>query len=304
MLTRRQFIKHSLSAGACAGLTACGTQKILETTNSQVEENHQEIFSKKLPANFEHYRIAFVSDLHHGPFLQRKWLDDTLKIINGSNPDLVLLGGDYLSLPESFKKKHLYPWHNSDFSKSSDKDEIIAQVYLELSDLFAQMKAKDGCLAIFGNHDRWLAPQICPRSFQSKGIDFLLNQNKLITRGKQYLEICGVDDYWTGFPRCQFKNQQAYKILLTHNPDFAADQKLNNSVSCDLALAGHTHGGQIILPVIGALSYNVRDLDYIYGLQPLANSQIYTSKGIGVVEVPYRYNCNPEVAILTLRRAV
>jgi predicted MPP superfamily phosphohydrolase len=96
-------------------------------------------------------------------------------------------------------------------------------------------------------------------------------------------------------------NEKSIKICLAHNPDYFVELQKKSPVKFDLSLAGHTHGGQIKLPIWGSLIYNVENRQFAEGLVETNQSSYYTSRGIGVVEIPHRINCPAEVCIFTLK---
>ncbi len=98
-------------------------------------------------------------------------------------------------------------------------------------------------------------------------------------------------------------NENSFSILLTHNPDFSSFVLHDKNIKFNLSLSGHTHGGQIKLPIVGALGYNISDLRYKEGLVDYQETKLYTSRGLGYVELPIRINCPPEVTIITLRKS-
>ena len=170
---------------------------------------------------FKNYRIAFLSDLHHGPFLPNAWLESTIDFLSSVDFDLLLLGGDYLNIPEDPFKIQAYPWHNQNF-KAAMPRVMAAQVYTELTAEFSKYIPKDGAIAVYGNHDVWIAKKECKEIFKKSKIKLIENDVVEIRRGDQNLNIHCVADYWTGFPK--LSNKQAnLDIILSHNPDFISE---------------------------------------------------------------------------------
>ena len=133
----------------------------------------------------------------------------------------------------------------------------------------------------------------------------LINRSVTFKRNLETFRIIGTDDYWTGIPRFAAapKRESENRVLISHNPDYVSFLLENTACEFDLALSGHTHGGQIKLPIIGALGYNVTDARFGEGLVHHKRGEVFTTRGLGVVEIPVRINCPPEVSILTLTHA-
>ena len=294
-INRRDFLKIAL-AGTITSL-GCNQNYL----NSKIDFATIKIPYFDLPKEFQNYRIAFVTDIHHGPFLEPSILSDTITFLKKSDFDLLILGGDYLNIPESKISKNLYPIYNEDYKKT-DLISTPKKIFSEVAYLFDTVRPRDGIVAVFGNHDRWIAGDDCYRIFKKENYKFLVNQSIAIRRGDYKLSITGVDDYWTGIPNINSSNPKAnFKLLVTHNPDFISQLPQENEYYFNLALCGHTHGGQIRFPIIGGFHYNVSDLRFIEGLVNIKQDQYcFTSRGLGVVEVPIRLNCPPEVNILEL----
>lgn len=290
MLNRRDFLKGIIASSLAT--TGCSINP-----SDNIEFSEMKIQIPKLPTEFKNYRIAFVSDIHHGPFLDPNDLNNLIRILKSKNFDILILGGDYMTVPET---KSVFPVKNLDY-KNYNIRTSPKKIFKELAALFSTIKPKDGVIAIYGNHERWVAPRECLEEFKNEGINFLVNSSYLLKRGNKILEIYGVDDFWTGIPRLNLKENSNCKILVSHNPDYISELIQQNKNIFNLTLGGHTHGGQICLPIIGGLHYNVKDQNFISGLTKVRDdSYVFTSRGIGVVKAPYRINCRPEVSILEL----
>jgi predicted MPP superfamily phosphohydrolase len=132
--------------------------------------------------------------------------------------------------------------------------------------------------------------------------EVLTNRSVVLHRDFTTLEIFGTDDYWSGFPTVSAP-QASCRILLTHNPDYAASiMNVGPQQTFDFALCGHTHGGQIRLPIIGPITLNVKNPRLGHGEWKSARGhQGLTTAGLGVVEIPYRFQCPPEIHSILLR---
>ncbi len=300
MISRRDFLK-----GVSASILLSSTwASAAELSQQNVLLNQQIIKIKNLRPSFKDYRILFISDIHHGPFLPESWFAETINYIRTLEYDILVLGGDYLCLPDSYLKQNIYPWHNQTYKHSFPLSKIKGLIFKSLCGELDDLKVKDGIIATYGNHDRWSAQDICYPSFKKIGASFLVNQPKIIKRGEDKLLFLGVDDFWTGFPKVNIKDFNDpsinHRVIISHNPDFISTQLSNEQIPFDLALCGHTHGGQIRIPGLGGLYYNIKDTRLATGLFTENEKQVLTNNGVGTVELPYRFNCPPEVCLLTL----
>jgi predicted MPP superfamily phosphohydrolase len=140
------------------------------------------------------------------------------------------------------------------------------------------------------------------RSIKHTGITLLRNQAVPLTRGRSSLYLVGIDDLWqelADMPQALERVPgSGCKIALMHEPDFA---DIAAQARIDLQLSGHSHGGQVRLPGIGPLILPRYGEKYPMGLARVgALTQVYTTRGVGVLPPPVRFNCPPEVTFLTL----
>ncbi len=303
MYTRRQFLRLgglSLLTAASAGTYAFSRDETLVLKVEKVE-----IQIQNLPADLNNFRIGFLTDLHLGIFIPDELIEKAVQTLNQHEIDLLLLGGDYLWMPNNSIWEIEYFIRNQRYTKTSG-NELAAQLFHAVADHLKKVQAPAGRFGVMGNHDRWINPKACGESFAKVGIDVLINRSVEIKRGDAFITLVGVDDYWTGIPRLPPHRQRVsneVRILLAHNPDFVAFALEELSYNFELTLCGHTHGGQIKLPILGTPHYNINDTRFRSGLVKHPAGQVYTSRGIGVVEIPLRINCPPEATILTLKQA-
>lgn len=246
------------------------------------DEAHQPVVErlripvKHLDPALENFTIAFLSDFHLYPFTKTDVIRQVITLTNGLNPDVILLGGDYVT-------------HQAD-------------AIFELAPLLAQLDAKLGLFAILGNHDIWTNIEVIKTGLSEAGLPILVNQGLTLTKNGARLNLAGLDDAWSGRPdlSAALANlpTNAPTILLAHEPDPADLYARAGRVN--LHLAGHSHGGQIRLPAIGALILPYLGQKYDRGLYRVDDMWLYTSRGIGNVVEPVRYNCPPEVTAITL----
>jgi predicted MPP superfamily phosphohydrolase len=233
------------------------------------------------PAAFERLRVVLISDLHVGsPYIDTAKLQRIVQTINSSQPDLILLAGDYMVTDEG--------------SGQTIEPEIIAA---ELKNL----RARFGVFAVLGNHDWWYDGNRVTRAFEQVGIRVLENDVMQIQHQGQSLWLAGIADDWTRQPDITGTLQKITDsgpiIILTHNPDIFPE--IPQRVS--LTLAGHTHGGQVSIPFIGRprvpSQYKER---YAIGHIIEDNRHLFVTPGIGTSIYPVRFRVPPEISILTL----
>jgi hypothetical protein len=230
-----------------------------------------------LPASFHGYRIIQISDLHLGTWLSVDKLDEIAEIVNHHAPDLVVITGDFVS------------FHPQDYQSA-------------LTNALLKLNSKDGILAVFGNHDHWTNAEIIRAALDRARVTELNNRAVHIQRGTDRIYIAGVDDHYAGKDRLDLVlshiPENAVSILLAHEPDFAEISSAYGVFS--LQLSGHSHGGQIVLPRMGALYLPHHGRKYPRGLYKIGDMYLYTNRGLGTAEFQIRYNCPPEITIFEL----
>jgi predicted MPP superfamily phosphohydrolase len=278
--TRRQFLGFSAALG---GLSLAGFSAALIEPHRPVVER-VEVVLRRLPRELDGLTIAHLSDFHYDSAASAGVIRAAVEITNGLAPDVVVLTGDYVTL-SPFQSRFL----------GAEDSKPCAQV---LGDLHAPM----GVFGVLGNHDFATEPRLVTRSLEARGITMLRNFNLRIERSGARLWIAGVDDVLGGGARLDQALQGIPRdeatVLLAHEPDYA-DTVISSAV--DLQLSGHSHGGQVRLPLVGApyLPYLARK--YPWGLREIGRLKLYTSRGVGTIFLPVRFNCPPEVTLLTLR---
>jgi predicted MPP superfamily phosphohydrolase len=234
---------------------------------------------KDLPPAFDGFRLMQLSDFHiDGMNGLAEILAEQLR---GVACDLCVLTGDYR------------------FDDCGPCDEI----YPRMQKVIQSIQSRHGIYGILGNHD----PGEVALRLQDMGVGMLVNDAACISQGSDNMWIIGVDDNFDY--RCQDLPlamtevpPNAFKILLAHAPELFKDA---NAAGIQLNLSGHTHGGQLRLPILGALKQNAEcPRDYAWGAWRYGNLQGYTSCGVGCSSLPIRYNCPPEIVVLELRRVV
>jgi uncharacterized protein len=245
-----------------------------------------------LAPDLEGYTIAVLSDLHYGgTIMPARLIDRAVDLANEVSPNLIVLLGDYALSHSMFRtfSRWLYEW-----------------ALPRMTGALRRLHAPDGILAILGNHDYDYDAAKTAAWLRSAGARVLVNECAVIEKGDARLAIGGVDDWTHGeidpHGGCASLAPDVPRIVLSHNPDGALELASNARV--DLVLAGHTHGGQIVLPWIGAPARHctVCDARSASGWVPRAPVPLYVTTGVGVL-LPLRINCPAEVLIVRLVRA-
>jgi predicted MPP superfamily phosphohydrolase len=237
-----------------------------------------EIGISDLPASWDGLRIVQLSDFHRGKHVAERHIAKAGDIARNLSPDLVVLTGDFVTGSAALVGSCL---------------EALGKIPSAL-----------GTFAVLGNHDWWTGGALVTRGLEEAGIHVLSNAAVRLGKANAPLWLLGVDDLWS--PTFSLSKavhaveHPGTTILLCHNPDV-----LPRAVrrGLDLVLSGHTHGGQVCLPGIGALLLPIEgDRSLARGLHRSGQTQIFVTTGVGLVSPPIRINCPPEVAAITLRR--
>ncbi len=258
-----------------ASLPLLTTAARVEARSISVTRNEIEL--PHLPEAFEGTIVAFLTDFHCSALTPPDFLAKVIEETNRHKPDLILLGGDYIS-------------------RGLDYLRPVTQV-------LRRLEAPLGIYGVLGNHDYWQDPAAIRAALRQSGIVDVTNAGRWVSRDGSRIRIAGVGDLWqddqdlhTALAGVQDHDAV---ILLSHNPDYV--MQLNDK-RVGLVLSGHTHGGQIRLPRFGPVITNSKYGQRLAsGLVSLDSCQLYTSRGIGTVVVPLRYQCPPEIALFTLR---
>jgi len=286
--TRRKFLKMGAAGVAVGALTVAGDGTIFEANRPRLVSI--EVRLPRLADSWDGFRIAQLSDLHYDDHFSVVPLRNAINIVNGLQPDLIGVTGDFVT------------------SRGRRAGRAVAvqaaKVIEPCAQLLVQMHARSGTLAALGNHDVDADAAYIIEALQSHDIPVLRNRSVPLEREGKRLWLCGVDDILTGKPRLDLalKDIPADEpvVLLAHEPDWA-DYVANHPV--DLQLSGHSHGGQIRIPFLGAPYLPPLARKYPWGLRRIGGLTLYTNAGIGTIEVPTRINCPPEVTLITLRSA-
>ena len=289
-LTRRGFLRLAL-LGAVGITGGVGFR-----SSRRPELVRQNIPLARLPEAFHGLKIGQITDIHAGPLVPADLIRRGVDMVMEENPEIVVLTGDVISGATRIL------WTRYGGVRPRDLDACLKEL--------SRLQPPLGVYAVLGNHDFWSGAEQTSRlvkGLESINVRLLRNQNVVLQKDEQPMHLAGVDDYWESsynLPKSlKGVPESGCVILLSHNPDInedmaAADQPV------DLIISGHTHGGQVVLPVIGA-PYLPSPFGQKYrsGLVRDGKRQTYVSRGLGVFFAPVRLNCPPEVTILTLHRA-
>lgn len=271
---------------AATGALALGEDSTFLEPNQPILTT-MEVVLTRLPIAFDGFTIAQLSDFHYDR-LSAVPLRAATEIVNHLQPDVVVLTGDFVTVPPFHRRFHTA-------KRAAGAAEPCAT-------LLEQLHPRLGMVSVLGNHDLDAdAPRIAA-TLQSHGIPVLRNRSISIEQGGSRIWLCGLDSVWEGNADLDLALHEVPSnelvVLLVHEPDFA-DQAAHYPV--DLQLSGHSHGGQIWLPGIGAPWLPEFARKYPRGLHRIGPLTLYTNMGLGTIRLPVRLNCPPEVTLFTLR---
>jgi len=268
LLSRRAAIKGMLvtTVGAVTGAATYG----VAVERHRLGVTHAALPVSGLPPALDGLRIGFLTDVHHSLTVPAGDVTHAVELVMAQRPDLIVLGGDYVTFGD---RRFVGP----------------------VAELLAPLRAPQGVFAILDNHDD---DRDMPAALSQRHIEVLKDaRTRLEVRGEG-LELAGVR-FWTRRPEDiarVLRRAGDTVLLLAHDP-----RRLTEAADLNVpaVLSGHTHGGQVVLPGVGALAR--RRFPVLAGLGSRKNTSIFVSRGIGTVYVPVRINCPPEVAIVTLK---
>lgn len=266
--SRRRFLAW---AGAGLASAALAGYPFLETAWLEVES--LDVAVAGLARGLDGTRIAQVSDIHFGPYADESDGERIVAAVMAQKPDLIALTGDFISR------------------------RAAARAIGSLSGLRAPL----GVFAVFGNHDHWEGARVVAEQLDRIGVRLLVNESAPVDGG---LWLAGLDDAWSGRPDLDAAlrgiPEGRPRVLLAHEPD-VADWIGPRRV--DLQLSGHTHAGQVWIPGYGPAVLPYLGRKYPRGRYRVGATELYVNRGYGLIALPVRFNCRPELTILRLRAA-
>jgi predicted MPP superfamily phosphohydrolase len=267
-VSRRDLLKGVAAAGIGTVTGAVAHGYLYERHHIELTRHSLDVSG--LPAALSGLRVGFLTDFHRSDTVSHEIVDHAVRMIIAEAPDLVILGGDYVT------------WGDRRF---------VGPV----ADALAPLSAPHGVFAVLGNHDD---DRDMPAALAAKGFGVLRDARTRLTIRGETLDIAGIR-FWTRKLvdiAHVMRGAASNVMLLAHTPMRLAEAA---ALAVPLVLSGHTHGGQIVLPGIGAVA--AREFPVVAGVGHRDSTTIFVSRGVGTVYVPLRLNCPPEVAVLTLR---
>lgn len=275
--TVRDHIKAFVSVIAAALLG--GLRRGLHSELLAIERTDVDLPLAGLPDEWDGARIAAVADLHAKTRRPIPHIERAVDLVNDAGVDIVAVLGDTI--------------------------DTSARIPARLVDHLGAMQATVAKFAIMGNHDYYgHRPDRLMEILTRAGFDLLVNSHRILYRNGQPLCIGGLDDAILGRPDLDAvfagADENAPRLLLCHNPDVA--ESLSPALHVAAMLCGHSHGGQILLPLVGRPLLPLLYPKYALGLVAGPVCPVYVSRGLGTAGLPLRYCCRPELPVITLRR--
>lgn len=272
--SRRKLLRYGLAVGGAAALASLLDAWFIEPTALDVHEFSLPI--RDLPQTWHNLRIAHLTDLHFGHKPGLEYFAQVIDTTNSRKPDMVVLTGDYSCGPHGIND--------------------------DLRTLLAKLRPPMGVFAVMGNHDYDFGIVKTRKLLEDAGVHVLSNERVILTRDRQSICLAGLDDLWQGTinPKPALAGLPAGMpvVVLAHNPDWA--ENVPTRFRVDLMLCGHTHGGQVCLPILGPIRTANRYRKYASGLARGPHGDVYTSRGIGMGGRGFRFFCRPELPIINL----
>jgi uncharacterized protein len=222
-----------------------------------------------LPDALRGLRIGFLTDIHRSQMVSHEIVEAAVRMVMAETPDLIVLGGDYVTWSD---RRYMGP----------------------AAEALAPLSAPHGVIAVLGNHDD---ERDMPAALVARGFTVLRDARTRLTIRGEMMDFAGIK-YWTRKITDiahVLRGALPHAILLAHTPMRLLEAQL---LAVPAVISGHTHGGQIVLPGLGAIA--AREFPVVSGLAQRQGTTIFVSRGVGTVYIPVRINCPPEVAVLTL----
>jgi uncharacterized protein len=245
---------------------------------------------------FDNYKIVAISDIHGGSnFIDEAKIRKVVELANEQNADLIVLLGDYVS------------------QQSGDRS-LLKMPISTIANNLKGLKAKDGVFAVLGNHDGWYSDEKVKTEFERVGYRVLENEIVDIKRGSEKFRLFGLKDQmkikgWYIFAdemrEILNRDPNSNVVILEHSPDILPIFTNDISIAKDikLMLCGHTHGGQVSLPIVGTpMVPSGFGQKYANGLVVEKNINLFVTPGIGTSIIPVRFGVPPEISVLTINQ--
>jgi uncharacterized protein len=276
--TRRAFLKGGVIAAGGLAIYAG------EIERHWPEVQQVEIRLGNLPEAFRGFRIAQLSDFHYGEYSEPTFIRSVVRRVNDLRPDMIALTGDFVSAGP-----------------------MVSRIGVDFAYHCADLLGKLECplkFAAMGNHDVLVSRKDVTEALEARDIPVLHNAATPVEKDGARLWMAAVADASVGneanlsvtLPPGRNAGSEPL-ILMAHEPDYA-DQVIGSGV--DLMLSGHTHGGQVRIPFMPPMNLPPMGKKYVEGHFSLSGLQLYVTRGIGTVGVPFRFRCPPEITLITL----
>ena len=269
-VTRRAVLKTLLATGV-GSVAGSGAYGYLYGRH-ELSITRENVAITGLPPALGGLRIGLITDVHRSRLVAHDDVARAVALLMSEHPDLIVLGGDYVTWGD---RKYVAP----------------------AAEALAGLSAPQGVHAILGNHDD---DHDMPLALARNGVHVLKDARTRLTIRKEPVDLVGIR-FWTKRPSdlaALVRGAAPATILLAHDPRRLVEA---TALNVPLVLAGHTHGGQVVLPLVGAVA--AQKFPVVWGLARREKTAMFVSRGIGTIYVPVRINCPPEVAVLTLQPA-
>jgi predicted MPP superfamily phosphohydrolase len=269
-ITRRAVLKGALVAGA--GTLTGGAAYGFAIERHALEVTRTTVPVVALPPALAGLTIGLITDIHRSAFVSHEDVAHAVSSLMNEKPDVIVLGGDYVT------------WGDRTFVKPA-------------ADALEPLAAPHGVFGILGNHDD---DHDMPAALNRNGVQMLKDARTRLTIRHETIDLVGIR-FWTkrrADIAALTRDAAPMTILLAHDPRRLTEAA---ALNVPLILSGHTHGGQIVLPLAGAIA--AQTFPTIAGIGHHDRSTLFVSRGVGTIYVPVRINCPPEVAVLTLQPA-
>lgn len=237
---------------------------------------------RRIPKSFSGFKMVQLSDIHAGYWMTPERFKNIIEIVNEQSPDLVAITGDFILK----------------YGGLQDNKPVLenhADIYKGLTDKYSTV-------AVLGNHDHWYDALRVVDFLEECGVRILINSFISIERQGELFHIAGVDDVYEGKDDIDAiiakLPEDGGAILLSHEPDFADESAATGRF--DLQISGHSHGGQVNIPLFGPLVLPYLGKKYHTGLYKIGDMYQYTNRGVGMSIPSVRFNCRPEITVFTL----
>jgi len=282
-ISRRDFIRLAsiFSLDVFLG-SIVGWNYIDKIEPGWIEETHIEIKLPHLSEAFSGFRLVQISDIHLGHWMTADRFASIAELVKNLSPDLVAITGDIILA-----------------YRGMSRDQPILD---EFASVLKNITEHFSTVAVLGNHDYWYNPVKVKDALELAGAKVLVNSVLPIERGESLFYIAGVDDVFESHDDLdavmEELSEEGGAILLVHEPDFADISAATGRF--DLQISGHSHGGQVVMPLIGPLVLPHLAKKYFSGLYKVKEMYQYTNRGLGMTFPSIRFNCRPEITVFTL----